>query len=873
MCPSVPTGGAASARRAAALLALALGAPITASLSTACSTASRPETATARAVTAVSLDTGPRRLPNGQQLDPAGRRVDVLPMPLAMIPAPDGDALVLLGSGWNGEGIQVLDRATGRVRQTVTQASAFVGLAWAPRADADGSRALYASGGNGDVVYRYRWAGGRLALADSLVLARKARPRADGTRFPAGVALSPDGQRLYVAENLADSLAVLDVASGRVLQRLATERYPYGVAVTPAGRVFVSAWGGTTLSVFDPTRSGTLGRVRDVRVARHPSSLLLDRAGQRLFVSSTSTDRVVVVDTRTLATQATIEDAPPAAAPGTLRKGSTPASLALSADETRLYVGESDNNAVAVFSLAPNGAGTLLGRAPVGWYPTAVAVLGDTVYSADGKGRGTAANPDGPQPRQSLEKQGSRGATTTLSQIGGTITALPAASLGDPAQLAAFDTRVTRANGWDGGRTNGLAGAIPPFEHVVYVIKENRTYDQVLGDLTQADGDASLTFFPRANTPNHHALAERFGIFDRFFVNAEVSGDGHNWSTAAYASEYVQKTVPINYSGRGRSYDFEGTNRGFSVRDIPTDDVAEPGNGYLWDLAHAAGASFRNYGEFVVPEGPVSDEGTAPPTVRGARPAHYRGTKAFLLTHTDTLSPGFDLAIPDQFRADRWIAELQEFTRTGTMPALELVRLSNDHTAGARIGSHTPRAYLADNDLALGRMVEALSRSPYWRNTVMFVVEDDAQNGPDHVDSHRAPFLAISAWSRPGPVHRWTNTTDVLATMEEALHLGRMSQFDAYARPLRDVWAAQPDLRPYTALTPSIPIEERNTAANTAPADARASARLALDVEDAADEATFNRVLWHTIKGPGVPYPTTARRPSGQAITLAAAAR
>ncbi len=859
-------------------LARAAGAALLAGVA-ACATPSRPDAGApaTRGVTAVPLDTGARRLPTGQHLDPAGRQVDVLPMPLAMLPSPGGDALVLLGSGWGTEGLQVLDRATGRVRQTVEQASAFVGLAWAPTTGADGSRTLYASGGNGDVVYRYRWAGGRLAPADSLVLAPKRTPRANGTRYPAGLALSPDGRWLYVAENLGDALAVVDVAAGRVVQRLPTERYPYGVAVAPTGRVFVSAWGGTTVSVFDPgtpgaAATGALSRVRDLAVARHPSALLLDRAGARLFVASASTDRVVVLDTRTLATLATIEDPPPAAASGVVREGSTPAALALSADESRLYVAESDNNAVAAFTLGAAGA-ALAGRAPVGWYPTAVAVLGDTLYAADGKGRGTAPNPDGPQPRESLDKRGSVGSNTTLRQIGGTVTVLPLADLGDPVRLGALSARVVRAAGWDGARAAGLAGHMPPFEHVVYVIKENRTYDQILGDLPQADGDASLTFFPRANTPNHHALAERFGIFDRFFVNAEVSGDGHNWSTAAYATDYVQKTVPINYSERGRSYDFEGTNRGFTVKDVPTDDVAEPANGYLWDLARRAGTSFRNYGEFVVPEGEVNAEGSAVRGGPGASPATYRGTKAFLRTHTDTLSPGFDLDVPDQRRADRWIAELQDFARQGRMPALEVVRLSNDHTAGARRGSPTPRAYLADNDFALGRMVEALSRSPFWRNTVMFVLEDDAQNGPDHVDSHRSPFFAISAWSRPGTVHRWTNTTDVLATIEAVLGLGHLSQFDAYARPLREVWAAAPDLRPYAVLTPSVSRGERNTASNTTPDDARASARLALNVEDAADETTLNRILWRTIKGVNVPYPARTRRPSGHALALAAAAR
>jgi hypothetical protein len=486
---------------------------------------------------------------------------------------------------------------------------------------------------------------------------------------------------------------------------------------------------------------------------------------------------------------------------------------------------------------------------------------------ANGKGRGTRANPGGPQPRSSAQVQrqgparGDRSApdtSYTLGQIGGTVMALPFRALGDAA-LAPLTARVARANGWDapaGSRQAAARPAYPPIRHVVYVVKENRTYDQILGDLAQADGDTSLLFFGRAVTPNHHALAERFGIYDRFFVNAEASPDGHNWSMAAYTTDYLQKTVPSNYSGRGRSYDYEGTNRGAGADAIPDDDVAEPANGYLWNLVQARGLSFRNYGEFVVP-----------PDAKGPLPAGYRGNKPFLAAHTNPTFPGYDLSVPDQRRADVWIAELGEFVRRGAMPALSIVRLPNDHTAGARLGAPTPRAYMADNDLALGRMVEALSRTPFWRETAVFVLEDDAQNGPDHVDSHRSPLLVVSPWSRPGVHHRFANTTDVLATIEELLGLGAMSQFDHYGRPLRDIWAATPDLRPYTALRPAVPLEERNTAANTHPADRRASARLALEVEDQADEVTFNRVLWRTVRGPSVPYPG-ARRVSGQELRL-----
>lgn len=839
--------------------------------------APRPQSAPVERIQAATIaePTGATRLPTGARLDPVGRTVDVMPLPLALVPSPEGDALVLLASGWREQGIQVLDRATGEVRQSLPQRSAFVGLAFAP----DG-RTLYASGGNEDVVYRYRWEQGKATLADSLRLLDAARDtapapgRRSGVRYPAGLAPSRDGRWLYVAENLGDSLAVIDLRTGRVAQRLATERYPYGVAVSAQGVVYASAWGGHTVSVFTPTGEDArpLEPATRIAVSRHPSALLLGASGSRLFVASASTDRVDVVDTRARRVLTTLHDRPPAG-PG---QGSTPNALALSGDGRRLYVAEGDANAVAVFALGAATAGLaagtavpgdddrLLGRIPAGWYPSAVLVHGDSLYVGNGKGRGTRANPGGPGPRASAQAQrqgpgpvaarANPDTTYTLGQLGGTVMAVALRALGDGA-LPPLSARVARANGWDapeGSRQRDARAPYPPLRHVIYVIKENRTYDQIFGDLPQADGDTSLLFFGRDVTPNHHALAERFGIWDRFFVNAEVSPDGHNWSMAAYTTDYLQKTIPSNYSGRGRSYDYEGTNRGV----IPEDDVAEPANGYLWNLVQQKGLTFRNYGEFVVP-----------PDVKGPLPSGYRGSKPFLEAHTNPDFPGYDLSVTDQRRADVWIAELGEFVRRGRLPALSIVRLPNDHTAGARPGAPTPRAYMADNDLALGRMIEALSRTPFWRSTVVFVLEDDAQNGPDHVDSHRSPLLVISPWSRPGVHHRFANTTDVLATIEEILGLGAMSQFDHYGRPLRDIWTAEPDLRAYSALRPAVSLDERNTAANTHPDDARASARLALEIEDQADEVTFNRVLWRTIRGAGVPYPGI-RRISGQELRL-----
>jgi len=408
------------------------------------------------------------------------------------------------------------------------------------------------------------------------------------------------------------------------------------------------------------------------------------------------------------------------------------------------------------------------------------------------------------------------------------------------AELVGYSARVAAANGWNLAHPTAH---YPPIQHVVYVIKENRTYDQILGDLPSGDGDTSLVFFPRRISPNHHALAERFGVFDRFFVNAEVSPDGHNWSTAAYATDYLEKTIPSNYSRRGRSYDYEGTNRD----SVPADDVAEPGTGYLWNLAQRAGITFRNYGEFVIPLDFLPD---------GTRPAGYQANKPFLREHTNGKFPGFSMSIPDQQRADIWIAELQEFERAGTMPTLEIVRLPNDHTSGMAAGAHTPFAFMADNDLALGRMVEALSKSSFWKSSVVFVLEDDAQNGSDHVDSHRSPLLVISPWSRGGVSHAFANTTDVLLTIEELLGLGSMSQFDHYGRALRTVWRDAPDLRPYAALQPGVSLDDKNPSRG---AGARESRGLALAKEDQADEDLFNRILWRAIKGESRPWPGPKR--------------
>ncbi len=780
------------------------------------------------------------RLPTGVTLDPVSRGSETGSFPLNMLLSPDGRRVILVLSGWAQQGLQVLDRASGRVTQTLVQPAGFIGAAFSP----DG-RTLFVSGGNRDVVYRYDWSSDAATLRDSVVLGELRRDGMGG-RYPAGVGVSPDGKLLYVAENLGDALAIVDVNSGRVVKRVPTEPYPYDVAVAPDGSVYVSAWGGRTVTLVR-TAADTVSLVRRIAVARHPSALRLNRDGTRLFVASGSTDQVAVMDTRTLRVIARLLDPPPAGPD----EGTTPNAIALSDDGARLFVAEADANAIAVFDLTPatsnvpsaRGDDRLAGRIPTGWYPSAVLATGDTLLLMSAKGAGTAPNPHGANPLPSPEHP-PRGKDYTLGQLHGAFAAVPLARVSG-GELAELTARVTRANHW----TQPAADAprYPPFEHVIYIIKENRTYDQVLGDVTQGDGDSSLMFFPRLVTPNEHALVARFGLYDRFFVNAEVSADGHNWSTAAYASDYVEKTVQSQYANwayptKGRwPYDYEGQNRNVT----PEDDVNEPAHGYLWDLAQRKGITFRNYGEFVVPARNAADP----------LPPGYRGNKPFLYGHTNPRYPGFNLDISDQVRADAWLAEFQEYVAAGSMPALEIVRLPNDHTSAEAAGKPTPRAYVADNDHALGRIIEALSRSPFWKNTVVFVLEDDAQNGPDHVDSHRSPLFVISAYSRPGTNHRFANTTDVLRTIEEILGLESLAHFDYYGHPLRDIWTDTPDLRPYTALPLAVPFAELNPAAGQG---ARESRRLDLGIEDVADPELFNRILWRAIK-PGVPYPGTRR--------------
>ena len=747
--------------------------------------------------TSVSAQTKPHftsPLPTGVRLDPAGEAVDLGSLPMSLVLAPERGKAVVVLSGWREQGVQVVDLKTRKVTQKLLQDGAFYGAAFSP----DGHR-LCVSGGNTDMLFVYVWKDGAATIENKFELAKAKTADGTGTSYPAGLAFSPNGKFVYVAEDVGDRLAVVNAATGEITQRFSTDHYPYGIALTADGQVFVSAWGGSTVSQFRIVADGSLAYLGRIEVGRHPSALAVK--GTRLYVTLAGSDRVAVVDTRLRRVARYLHDAAPGAPP----EGSTPNAVALTSDAKRMLVAEADNNAVAVFDVA---TGKLLGRVPTDWYPTAVAEDNGELLVLSGKGHGTHANPDGPVPLTNWPNE--KPTAYTLGQLNGSLRVLPSAMT--ETQLAAFTERVAAANNW---QQRLAARRYPPFRHVVYIIKENRTYDQVLGDLKEGDGDASLLFFPDITiTPNHHALARHFGLFDRFFVNAEVSSQGHIWSTAAYVTNYGEKVVPSGYAGKRADMDGEESD--------------EPERGFLWTLATRDGITFRDYGEMV------------------------KGNPGWPVTQHDLgadVNPDYvpmDLVTQDQKRADVWIAELQRYVRDRNMPQLEVMWLPMDHLAAGRPGKCTPRACMADNDLALGRIVQALSHSPYWKDTVIFVVEDDAQAGPDHTDSHRAPFYAISAYNRSGTVHRFINTTDVVAAIEDILGMGRLSKFDYFSRSLADIFAPAPDPTPYDPIVPTQDLSEKNPQ-NTAAA--RMSEGLDLSAPDRVDDQLYNRILWLMLKG------------------------
>jgi YVTN family beta-propeller protein len=722
--------------------------------------------------------------------------------PQSAVLTADRRHLVVLEGGAGTPGIRILSPLTLDTERDIPVKGAY----GVPLADARGA-GFWASTGGGDALVHYDAGDGSSDRTFSL-------PKGF---WGAALARSPNGKLLAVSGDLADAVTLLSAATGTALgDPIRVGRHPAGLAFSDDGKtLYVANWGGQSVSAIDV--DGRSVRA-EIPVGKHPEALVRSADGRRLFVSEADDDAIGVIDLATAKRSVDVA----LGLYGARLAGASPSALALSADGRRLYVACGAANAVAVLDVAQK-IPRVVGALPAGWYPTALAfdASGTALDVVDGKGESGHPNP-GFDPMHKAADPDTSG-YVAASSIGSVRRVL----IPDDAALA---------RGLDTVRANAgpfLAHPPPrpedtivrpdgPLRHVIYVIKENRTYDQVLGDLPGADGDPKLALFGAGVTPNQHALAERFGILDNTYADAEVSADGHNWSMAGFANDYLERMWPQEYGGRRKLYDFEDGA-----------DASVPHSGYIWNAAARRGVSIRNYGEFTTEEAPV---GTGPVTSQ----------MSDLKDVTDPKFVGFDLSIRDEAREAEWEREFDTYVWNGQLPQLEIVRLPNDHTAGTRPGFRTPTAYVAENDLAVGRMVDKLSHSRYWADTVIFIVEDDAQNGPDHVDAQRMPAYVVSPYAAGGVHHEHYSTAGILRTIELILGLPPLSVYDASARPLDAAFTATPNYHGFVALPARVDLEATNGATAYR---AAYSERADFSHEDGVPDAELNDVIWHAVRG------------------------
>jgi YVTN family beta-propeller protein len=840
-------------------------------------------------------------VPTNQVLSPAGWQVAFAGRPTDLALSPDGRYLAALCSNQ----IVVIDLEAREVVQEVPYATShgggsFAGILYAP----DGKR-LYASCIRGTIEVFDVGAGGRLSGQDAIEL----KGRSGGNALPAGLALTPGGERLYVALNLNNTLGEIDLAKRELIREIPVGNAPYDVVlVTRPGaarpsHAVVSNWGGRLPGDNDPAgRSGRgvpvrVDRVRriasegsvsivdleahrvvaEIVVGRHASGLAVSPAGM-VYVANANSDTVSVIDVRGARLVETISTRPE----GMPLFGSAP--NALLEHRGRLYVSNGTNNAVAVVRLGARAQGqadspsagesgepqsVLEGHIPTGWYPAGIVFDAgrNALCVANVKGIGSRAT----NWRGKRKVKGQTVFGYNSHDYCGTVSIIP---LPDDAGLAEHTKRVLANN----RMTETISALSPPragatprpvpqrhgepslIRHVVYVIKENRTYDQVFGDLPQGEGDPSLCIFGRKVTPNQHKLVEEFVLFDNFYCSGTLSADGHQWTDEAYVTDYIEKS----YGGWPRSYPYDGG-----------DALAYADSGFIWDNVLAHGKTLRVYGEFVRASIKWRDPGKQDmPSFLECYQDFVNQTDLIDIRATatiETLAPhicptfiGFPYNVPDVYRAGEFVKELKEFEQARTLPDFCIMLLPNDHTAGTRPGRPTPEAAVADNDLALGRIVEALSHSSFWKETCIFVVQDDPQNGFDHIDGHRTVALVISPYTRRGYVDSTNyNQTSMFKTMELQLELPPLNQFDASATPMTACFTDTPDFTPYVAVPNQIPLDQLNPPVHAIrdPAQRRwalESLALPLDDVDQADEDTLNRIIWHAVKGDDATYPAWA---------------
>ncbi|HTW66235.1 MAG TPA: bifunctional YncE family protein/alkaline phosphatase family protein [Bryobacteraceae bacterium] len=776
-------------------------------------------------------------LNSGWRVKPAGVQIPLDTLPMSSKLSKDGRYLVVLNGGYNPPSLSVLDTKDGHEVGRTPVPDAWLGLAFSP----DG-KTLWVGGGSQASIFEFSFDHGKLTPRRTFEIVKgAARSKND---FIGDVVLAPDGHLLYACDLYNDAVVVVNPQSGLVLDHFKTGRRPYRILFNPDGKSFyVTSWADGTLYRYQTSNGAP---IEALRLGAHPTDMVWrDRATRaeesdepgeaaaqpsfkaRIFVAAANTNSVYSVGISDSGSMRVVETINVSTTPNH-PLGMTPSALALGPDQSRLYVVCSDANAAAVVDVR-TARSQVLGFIPTGWYPTAAAALADgRLVVLNGKGSRSYPNPKGPNPTI-------RQRNLTIQYVAhiqtGSASIIP--KLTDDS-LANYTAEVRSNSPYSDEKLDQIPAGIPPaIQHVIYIVKENRTYDQVLGDIGEGESDPALCLFGEKVSPNHHKLAREFVLFDNFYVNSDVSADGHNWSTSAIANDFVEKMWPSNYAGRNPNYGFEGG-----------EPAAYPPAGYLWTNAAAAGVSMRNYGYWVVnkrvagPDG-VQIEKVLDPT---------------LTKFTNMKFRSFDLDYPDVKRAQVFLDDLKEFESANQMPSLIIMRLPNDHTSGTAPGKIAPLSSFADNDYALGMIVQGVSHSKFWGSTAMFVLEDDAQNGPDHVDSHRSPVFVISPYTHTGKIdsHMY-NTTSVLRTMELILHLRPMTHFDAAARPMFEAFTQQPSSATYEADQPRISLDERNPANSST---AARSAKLDFSQADLNNDDELNDILWRAIRGTDPPAPT-----------------
>ena len=784
------------------------------------------------------LQPGPHLLHNGWGVTPAGRHTRVSDMVLKMIVSPDQQRLVAVSGGFNDTGLTLLDLKTQVVSQFLPLKKSWNGVAFS----GDGRRILV-SGGDLGVIHVFTYTDGRATPTPAV---KPAVPDG-GNVFLAGIAVHPTTGQVYVCNEANHQVWVLHPETLAIEAVVPVGQHPHSCLLGADQRhLYVTNWGSRTVSIIDTT---THRRVRDVTVGIRPNDLVLAPDG-RLFVACAGDNTVHVISTDKLEKlgepasparrlwEGTREILSTALYPEPL-EGSTPSSVAVSPDGRTLFVANSDNNNVMVVDISNRLSeevrvrGDLVsvvdGFIPVGWYPTAVAVSPDnqTLFVANGKGLASRAN----YPAQAAKPQAPF-KSVPFDYIGRTLEgALSAIARPDSRQMAAYTAQVRKNSPYtpEALRRAPLAShsIIPekvgdpcPIKYVLYIIKENRTYDQVLGDLQDAagkplgNGDPHLAIFGEKVTPNHHQLAREYVLLDNLYSNSEVSADGHSWCDAAIATDYNQRSWVLSYSGHGK---------------LPgNEEMENPANGYLWDLCRRHGVSYKNYGEGA----------QRVPSANRGRWADWHDAR-------------------DMELVDSWLGDFKQAEQTGLLPRFTIMSLGEDHTNGTTPGQFSPNACVGSNDLGLAKIVAAASRSRFWPEMAIFVIEDDTQNGPDHIDAHRTVGFVVSPYAKRGYIDSTLYTTaSMIRTMELILGLPPLTQYDAAATPMFNCFQRQALVVPYTILTPPVDLWEKNT---TKSAYWRESSRMNFTEFDRAPEDELNRILWFVAKG-DVPYPTPIHR-------------